>query len=55
MFNLISSKNKTFFILGDFINNLLAGKSRISRIIKSNKLTQIIDKPTRVASTSSTL
>ncbi len=54
VFRLISMKNKTFFILGDFSDNLL-GDSKISKIIKSNKLTQIIDKPTRVTPTSSTL
>ncbi len=48
-------KTKTFFILSDFNDNLLVGVSRISKIIKSNKLTQIIDKPTRVTPTSSAL
>ncbi len=55
MFRLIYTRNKTFFILGDFNDNLLVGKNKISKIIKSNKLTQITDKPTRVTSTSSTL
>lgn len=55
MFRLISTKNKTLFILGDFNDNLLASNSRISKIIKGNKLTQIIDKATRITPTSSTL
>ena len=55
VFRLISMKNKTFFILGDFNENLLVGNSKMSKIIKSNKLTQVIDKPTRITPTSSTL
>ncbi len=55
MFRLISTKNKTFFILCDFNYNLLVGNSKISKIIKSNKLTQVIDQPTRVTPASSTL
>ncbi len=39
MFRLISMKNKTFFILGDFNDNLLVGNSKLSKIIQSNKLT----------------
>ena len=52
---LIIMKNKTFFVLGDFNDNLLVSDSKVSKVINSNKLTQIIDKPTRVTATSSTL
>ena len=47
-------KNKALFILGDFIDNVLA-KDKISKIIENNKLTQMVDKPTGVTPTSSTL
>ena len=55
VFRLISMKNKTFLSLGDFNDNLLVSNNKISRIIKNNKLTQIIGKPTRITPTSSTL
>ena len=55
VFKLISMKNKTFFILDDFNESLLVGNSKISKIIKTNKPIQVIDKPTRVTPTSSTL
>ncbi len=48
-------KNKALFILGDFNDNVLTKDNKIVKIIKNNKLTQIIDKPTRVTPTSSTL
>ncbi len=49
------SEEKSVFILGDFNDNLFAGNNRMAKIIKNNELTQIIDKPTRVTPTSSTL
>lgn len=54
-FRVVSLKNKALFILGDFNDNVLANDNKIVKIIKNNKLTQIIDKPTRVTPTSSTL
>ncbi len=54
VFRLISTKNKTCFILEDFNDYLLVSNGKTS-IIKDNKLTQIIDKQTRVTPTSSTL
>ncbi len=49
-------RNKVLFILGDFNDNLFASDNKLSEIIKNNKLTQIIiNKPTRVTATSSTL
>ena len=55
IFRLISLKNKAIFILGDFNDNLLASNNKMTKIIKNNKLSQIISKPTRVTPTSSTL
>ncbi len=55
VFRLISMKNKTLFIFEDFNDHLFVGNSKISNIIKSNKLTQIIDKPKGVTPTSLTL
>ncbi len=55
IFRVVSLKNKALFILGDFNDNVLANDNKIIKIIKNNKLTQIIDKPTRVTPTSSTL
>lgn len=49
VFRLNSMKNKIVFILGDFNDNLLVSNSKVSNIIKSLKLTPIIDKPTSYA------
>ncbi len=46
---------RNLFILGDFNDNLHLKDSRLSKLIKNIKLTQIIDKPTRVTPTSATL
>ncbi len=51
----ICTHNKTIFALGDLNDDLLQKNSRLSRIIKSNKLSQLINKPTRVTPTSATL
>ncbi len=48
-------RKKASFILGDFNNNLFANDNKLNKIIKNNKLTQTITKPTRVTATSSTL
>lgn len=48
-------RKKTFFLLGDLNDNLLLPNSKLSRIIANNKLTQIINTPTRVTPTSATL
>ena len=52
---IICMKNKALFILGDLNNNVLAKDNKISKIIENNNLTQMVDKPTRVTPTSSTL
>ncbi len=46
---------RNLFILGDFNDNLILKDSRLSKLKKNNKLTQIIDKPTHVTLTSATL
>ena len=48
-------KNKALYIFGDLDDNVLVKDNKISKIIKNNKLTQMVDKPTRVTPTSSTL
>ncbi len=48
-------RNKSLFILGDLNDDLLNNSSKISRILKNNKLTQIINQPTRITPTSATL
>ena len=55
IFRAVIVKNKPFFILGDFNDDLLANNNKMTKIIKNNNLTQIINKPTRVTPTSSTL
>ena len=46
---------KPVFILGDLNDNLLSANNKLSRVITSNKLTQLISSPTRTTSTSATL
>ena len=46
---------KSFFVLGDLNDNMLLPGNNLNKIFSNNKLTQIIDKPTRITSTSSTL
>ncbi len=43
-----------FFMIGDLIDNFLSPSSKLSRIVTTSKLTQVIDKPTRVTPTSAT-
>lgn len=52
---LVCMRNKASFILGDFNDNLFANDNKLNKIIRNNKLTQVINKPTRVTATSSTL
>ncbi len=46
---------KLFYVLGDFNDDFLYKGNKLSGIIKNNKLTQMIDEPTGVTSTSATL
>ena len=47
--------NKPVYIVGDINENLLSINPKFSRILGSCKLLQLISKPTRITSTSSTL
>ncbi len=42
-------------MIGDLNDNFLSPSSKLSRIVTTNKLTQVIDKPSRVTLTSATL
>ena len=55
VFKTVCLYNKKVFILGDFNDDLLTKGNRINKVIKSNSLTQIIDRPTRTTHTSATL
>ena len=54
-FRAVSLRNKPIFILGDLNDNLLIPNAKLSKIIKSAKLCQLIDRPTRITPYSSTL
>ncbi len=55
VFKTLSLKNKSLYILGDFNDNLLLKDNKMTKLIKSSKLTQLVNKLTRVTHTSSTL
>ncbi len=55
VFRMISLRGKSVFILGDFNDDMMMKGNTISKIIKNNKLTQIINQPTRTTPTSATL
>ena len=46
---------KSFYILGDLNDDILSPGNKISKIVNSNKLTQLVKKPTRITDTSATL
>ncbi len=48
-------RKKNILVLGDVNDDLLSINNKLSRILKNNKPTQVIDKPTRVTRTSATL
>lgn len=48
-------RNKPIFVLGDLNDDLLFPNAKLKKIIKACKLSQIIDKPTRITETSATL
>ncbi len=52
---LVSLRNRTFYILGDFNDDLLGSNSKLQKVIENAKLTQLITKPTRITSNSATL
>ena len=51
----VSLKDKPFYILGHFNDNVLCENSKMPQIIFNTKLTQVISKPTRITPTSATL
>ena len=55
IFRQLCVRKKIFYVLGDFNNDILSKGNKMSGIIKSSKLTQLLDKPTRVTPTSATL
>lgn len=55
VFRIICLRNKPVFILGDLNDNLLSPDNKLGKIIKNMKLSQLIDKPTRITPNSSTL
>lgn len=48
-------RNKMFYLLGDFNDDLLSSKSRFRKIIHNAKLVSLVSQPTRITSTSATL
>ncbi len=52
---LVSLGNRTFYILGDYNDDLLGSNSKLRKVTENAKLTQLITKPTRITSNSATL
>ena len=48
-------KKKAMYIVGDLNDDLMVSTAKINNIVKITKLSQLIGKPTRITSTSSTL
>ena len=55
LFKEICLRNKPVFILGDLNDDLLLQQAKLHKIIKIMKLSQVIEKPTRITETSKTL
>ena len=55
VFKMMCMKNKPLFIFGDINDDMFFKNNKLSKILKSLNLIQIIDKPTRITNTSSTL
>lgn len=51
---LMNLRNKPLYVLGDLNDDQLSTGNKLSKIINTNKLNQIIDKPTRITPTSAT-
>ncbi len=52
---MIVLKHKALYVLGDFNDNLLDKDNKMTKLIKASKLTQLVNKPTRITHTSSAL
>ena len=48
-------RNKNIFIFGDFNDNLLNHENKMTKMVKSLKLEQLVSKPTRITPDSATL
>ena len=48
-------RNKSFFICGDFNDDLFQTNNKMSKLISNLKLYQLVDKPTRVTANTATL
>ena len=55
VFKVICLRKKKVFILGDFNDDILDKRNKLSKIIRTNHLTQIVEVPTRTTSSSATL
>lgn len=55
VFRSVCIRNKPIFILGDLNDDLLTPNSKLSKILKTTKLCQLINNPTRITPRSSTL
>ncbi len=51
----ISLKEKNLYLLSELNDNLFSNNNKFSRIIKNNKLVQVINQPSGITSTSATL
>lgn len=51
----VSLQNKSIFLLGDLNDDLLKSSAKLSKILKTAKFHQVIDRPTRITLTSKTL
>ena len=51
----LSLRDKPLYVCGDFNDNFLHVNSKVRQILLNTKLTQLIDKPTRITATSATL
>ena len=55
VFSLMYLRNKSFYILGDLNDDMFSKSNKIGSILRDAKLFQVINKPTRITQTSSTL
>ena len=55
VFNYIHLRNKPFYVLGDFNCNLLSKNNKMEQVINNAKLNQLVTKPTRTTSLSTTI
>lgn len=49
--NYINLRNTSFYLLGDFNDNLLSDRSKLKQIISNAKLVSLVTEPPRITST----